>query len=192
VEALAHLMRLGCDRAPADGLARVALAPASGACSALARVAHPRVVRLRAWLGNCRCPPLDAPPPVDLLGLGPGLTPSGDDVLCGVLVTLHAVGWITAAESLARAIAVAAQTATSPLSRAFLRAATHGLGSESLHAAILALLEGRTALAPHIEALDRIGHTSGWDALAGAVLVLQAFGTTAVQRAGVASPELSL
>jgi hypothetical protein len=76
-------------------------------------------------------------------------------------------------------IAKAAPLATSPISAAFLRAAAEGLGCEALHEAISAILEGRTeALARHIEALGRIGHTSGWDALAGAVLVLQAFGTT--------------
>lgn len=191
-DSLQHSMRLGSERAPADGLARIVLAPEPGASSALARIAHPRIARLRAWLDTCRSPPLRTRPPVDLLGLGPGLTPSGDDLLCGALVALHAVGWTAVADSLARAISMAAQTATSPLSGAFLRAATRGFGSEALHATILALLAGRTALAPHLEALDRIGHTSGWDALAGSVLVLQAFRTTAVQRTGVASPELSL
>ena len=38
-------------------------------------------------------------------------------------------------------------------------------------------------VAGRIEALGRIGHTSGWDALAGALLVLQAFGTTEGHRA---------
>jgi hypothetical protein len=116
-----------------------------------------------------------APPPVDLLGLGPGLTPSGDDLLCGLLVALHATGPIEAAQDLAAAIAKAAPYATSPFSGAFLRAAGDGLGCEALHAAIIALLQNRAeAVACHVAVLDRMGATSGWDALAGAVLGLQA------------------
>ena len=89
-------------------------------------------------------------------------------------------------------IAKAAPSATSPISAAFLRAAAEGLGCEALHEAISAILEGHTeVLAGHIEALGRIGHTSGWDALGGAVLVLQAFGTMQGQRAGVASAGIS-
>ena len=85
------------------------------------------------------------------------------------------------------AIAEAAPTATSPISAAFLRAAAEGLGCEALHAAIAAILEGQAdAVADRVEALGRIGHTSGWDALAGAMLVLQAFGSTQRQPAGVA------
>jgi hypothetical protein len=192
-QAVAQLTHLCVARAPEDGLARMVLVPAARDSSALARVARPRIDRLRAWLDDCRFPPAHDTTPVDLLGLGPGLTPSGDDVLCGALVALHAVGWADASGRLARAIDQAAPAATSPLSGAFLRAAAEGLGAEPLHETICGLLSGRSAaLARHLDALDRIGHTSGWDALTGAVLVLQAFGTTAVQRPGVASPELSL
>jgi Protein of unknown function (DUF2877) len=192
-QAVAQLTHLCVARAPEDGLARLALVPAARPNSALARVARPRIDRLRAWLDACRFPPAHDTTPVDLLGLGPGLTPSGDDVLCGALVALHAVGWADASGRLARAIDQAAPAATSPLSGAFLRAAAEGLGAEPLHETICGLLSGRSAaLARHLDALDRIGHTSAWDALTGAVLVLQAFGTTAVQRPGVASPELSL
>jgi Protein of unknown function (DUF2877) len=187
-EAVDELAQLCITGAPEDGLARVVLVRAAGPGSALARVARSRVDRLRAWLDGC-----GAAPPIDLLGLGPGLTPSGDDVLCGALVALRAVGRSGAADRLAATVAVAAPTATSPLSGAFLRAAAEGLGAEPLHEIIRELLSGRTeVLARRLEALGAIGHTSGWDALAGAVLVLQAFRTSAVQRAGVARPELSL
>jgi hypothetical protein len=180
-------------RAPGDGLARMVLAPTLGSGTALERVALPGIGRLRAWLDACRFPPAHHTPPVDLLGLGPGLTPSGDDVLCGALVALHAVGRADALGLLARAIDKAAPAATSRLSGAFLRAAAEGLGAEPLHETICELLSGRAeSVARHLEALGHIGHTSGWDALAGAVLVLQAFGTIAVQSAGVASSELSL
>jgi hypothetical protein len=109
-----------------------------------------------------------------LLGLGPGLTPSGDDLLCGALVALHAVGQVDAARDLHAAIAEAAPVATTPLSAAFLKAAAEGQGSGPLHEAIIALMENQN-VARHLEAVACIGHTSGWDALAGAVLVLRAF-----------------
>jgi hypothetical protein len=175
------LVRFAAERAPVDGLARVVLGTAGDRSSALERIALARVQRVRTWLTG------DTPAPVDLLGLGPGLTPSGDDVLCGMLVALHAVGQAGMAAELYGALAEAAPTATSPISAAFLRAAAEGLGCEALHATIAAVLEGRAeAVSDRAEALGRIGHTSGWDGMAGAVLVLQAFGTRQGQPAGVA------
>ena len=109
-----------------------------------------------------------------------------------MLVALHAVGETDMAHALCAEIAQAAPAATSPISAAFLRAAAEGYGCEALHAAIAAILEGRIeALAGRIETLGRIGHTSGWDALAGALLVLQAFGTTEGHCAGVARARIS-
>ena len=132
-----------------------------------------RAIGPRLWSGpRCRaCSACahgstgDAPPPVDLLGLGPGLTPSGDDVLCGMLVALRAVGQAGMAPELYAALAAAAPTATSPISAAFLRAAAEGLGCEALHAAIAAVLEGqadavsgpRRGFGPHRPHL-RLGH----------------------------------
>jgi len=55
--------------------------------------AVPRVRDLLAWLGRALGSATGSPPPVEgLVGLGPGLTPSGDDFLCGMLITLHASG----------------------------------------------------------------------------------------------------
>jgi hypothetical protein len=193
-DAVRQLAHLSSGRTPEDGLAHIVLGPATGASPVLARVARPRIDRLRTWLCECRAlPACEEAPPVELLGLGPGLTPSGDDVLCGTLVALRAVGWNDAADRLAHAIDRFASAATSPLSRAFLQAAAEGLGAEPLHETIRELLSGRVGTLPgHLQALGRIGHTSGWDALAGAVLVLQASGTIAVQQRGVARSRLSL
>ena len=186
LQALRRLQCLASEQVPADGIARTVLGLAGEQHSAFERVARPRVERLRAWV-TARPSASAGAPPVDLLGLGPGLTPSGDDLLCGVLVALHAVDQTDMARALYAEIAKAAPSATSPLSAAFLRAAAEGLGCEALHAAIAAVLEGQSeALAGRVEALGRVGHTSGWDALAGALLVLQAFGTTDGHSAGVA------
>ena len=192
IAALEDLERLACGEAPVDGIARVALMdPACVPASALARVARPRIARLREWLGVRLARPMREPAPLDLVGLGSGLTPSGDDLLCGALVALHAIGQVDAAHDLYAAISKAARHATSPLSAAFLRAAAEGQSSEPLHETIIALLENQNVAHP-LEAVARIGHTSGWDALAGAVLVLRAFASLTGQGCPVARRSVSL
>jgi hypothetical protein len=172
--ALAEFDRLVCEEAPIDGIARVALCPANVPASASARVAGPRIARLRKWVSARLARPMREPAPFDLVGLGSGLTPSGDDLLCGTLVALHAIGQADVARELYAAISGAAPLATSPLSAAFLRAAAEGQSCEPLHKTIIALLINQSVARP-LAAVARIGHTSGWDALAGAVLVLLAF-----------------
>ena len=54
-------------------------------------------------------------PVAQLLGRGPGLTPTGDDVLAGALVTLHALG-SPAAAPLAHAVRARASAATTTVS----------------------------------------------------------------------------
>jgi hypothetical protein len=103
----------------------------------------------------------------DLVGLGPGLTPSGDDFLIGALAALSAVGQTNMRAALGRAV-VAAAGRTSPLSASLLRAAAAGHVGENLHAMVAAIITGDADGA--IDAATRIGHTSGWDALAGAVV----------------------
>jgi hypothetical protein len=173
--ALDDLERLACEKAPVEGIARVALTGAAGLpTSALARAARPRIARLREWLGERLVRPTCEPAPPDLVGLGPGLTPSGDDFLCGALVALHAIGQVDLARDLYAVIGEVAQIATSPLSAAFLRTAAEGQSSEPLHATIVALLENRSVAHP-LQALAHVGHSSGFDALAGAVLVFRSF-----------------
>lgn len=106
-----------------------------------------------------------------LIGLGPGLTPSGDDFLGGFMVALHALGYRVALRQLWLAIRSDACAATNPISIAFLSAAAKGRGGASLHGTIAAVLSGddpSTALAR----LAQLGHSSGWDALVGVVAVL--------------------
>jgi len=184
--ALDGLERLACEKAPVESIARVALSCAAAGTPAgcamlpatmLARGTGPRIARLRDWIGARLIRPTREPPPLDLVGLGPGLTPAGDDLLCGALLALHAIGQIASARDLYAAIGEVARFATSPLSAACLKAAAEGQSSEPLHQTIVALLTNQSVARP-LEALARIGHTSGWDALAGAVLVLRAFAAT--------------
>jgi hypothetical protein len=190
--ALHRCMAMARDQAPADGLARLVLGLEDTNGTVLARMAAPRLQRLQTWLGEVEGP-AEAAPPVGLLGLGPGLTPSGDDVLIGVLLALHAMGQLTRACALDRAIAASAPSATTALSGACLRAAGDGLGCEALHATLGALLvDDAHGMTRALRALGTIGHTSGWDALAGAVFALEASAARCCRRDGAGHPGLAI
>ncbi len=105
-----------------------------------------------------------------LLGLGPGLTPSGDDFLGGLLVALHRIGMPETALRLSGTIGRNAAGLTHLISRAHLAAAARGLGAEGLHTFIEALLAGAD---PDMARIDHIGHSSGWDAVTGVCLALE-------------------
>ncbi len=106
-----------------------------------------------------------------LLGLGPGLTPSGDDFVGGVLFTrTHESGaaGVDWRQANAKIIARARQR-TNPISFALLADLADGYGYEPLHELAEALEDG-TAGDPVVHALRRLvrlGHSSGWDLLAG-------------------------
>jgi len=109
-----------------------------------------------------------------LLGLGPGLTPSGDDYLGGIMVALRTFGRGAEADALWAWLALRAPSRTSKISMAHLAAAAEGEAHESLHDCLEALGAGVTAGWP--ERLDRlasVGHCSGWDGLAGVLAVAQ-------------------
>ncbi|MFQ5913331.1 MAG: DUF2877 domain-containing protein [Nitrospinota bacterium] len=111
-----------------------------------------------------------------LVGLGPGLTPAGDDLLGGWLTSLRsAEGWGFSRRELDRAAAEVRALAagkTSLISEALLRCAVAGASSESIHNLLNLVLgeprpEGAAFLARAVLGLSRRGHSSGWDALAG-------------------------
>jgi hypothetical protein len=103
-----------------------------------------------------------------LIGLGPGLTPSGDDALGGAAIALHVFGARAAAEELAKFLRATAPGRTSDMAWAFLDAACGGEGTARFHAALAALIDGGD-FAP----LDTMGHSSGWDAMDGALAALE-------------------
>ena len=116
--------------------------------------------RLRVLEGLLRDvrPPVDPDlDPHDLLGRGPGLTPAGDDVLAGWLLAVHHDADLraTPASVLARAA-----TRTSALSAALLREAVAGRGVPAA-VALADALGGHGDVAPPLERLLRVGHTSG-------------------------------
>ena len=107
-----------------------------------------------------------------LIGLGPGLTPSGDDFLCGFMIALHAIGKRDTVRRLWATIREDARTSTNTISLAMLEAAAEGRGCASLHTAICAIMSGLSPAAA-VSGLSRFGHSSGWDSLAGVVVVME-------------------
>jgi len=102
-----------------------------------------------------------------LLGAGQGLTPSGDDVLCAVLLVLCGVG-DPAPIALLGAVVQGRWTATTSLSASLLDAARKGYAvpvvTELVECALRGDLAGaREALTSTLE----IGHSSGADLVAG-------------------------
>jgi hypothetical protein len=171
-------------RAPEDGLGRLIPdlvnapeAPATGPDDSpvLAR-ARPAAHQLTTWLdaGDGRS---GEPVATDfvglLLGLGPGLTPSGDDFLGGAMIALAALGEAGRARGLAELALPAAARLTGKISVAHLACAAEGEGAAALHEALAVLARPEPgAIATALAAIGRIGHCSGWDGLAGAVAVL--------------------
>ena len=143
-----------------------------------ARAAATAVAELGAWLAAALATDdLEYPPASlgSLIGLGPGLTPSGDDFLGGVLIATHALERPGVAERLYAAIAPRLADLTNPISAAHLAAAADGFGSATLHMALDDILAGRLDRLPgDLAELVAIGHASGWDALAGIALALRA------------------
>lgn len=111
-----------------------------------------------------------------LLGLGPGLTPSGDDFVGGGLIALDILGLTESRDQIWSAIAPLARTSTNDVSYAHLSAAADGQGSAAVHALLNDVMTGQNGqMAERIASVAAIGHTSGWDASAGAVTVLRAY-----------------
>ncbi|MGZ4606528.1 MAG: DUF2877 domain-containing protein [Blastococcus sp.] len=94
-----------------------------------------------------------------LIGLGPGLTPAGDDVMAGTIAGLVLLGH-PSAERFAAGVYSLAAGRTTELSRALLRHAAAGRVSGE-YAAVLHGLVGERPLAPAVAQLLATGSTSG-------------------------------
>jgi hypothetical protein len=106
----------------------------------------------------------------DLVGLGPGLTPSGDDVLAGLLLALRLLGgairggtravWL--ADWLSAAVTSDAADRTTSVSATLLYCAAHGQAAGEV-AAVLRGFAGQEPARPAVTRLLAAGHTSGAD-----------------------------
>jgi hypothetical protein len=172
-EALARLWELTRATAPRESLVPL-VDPSSRrrARHPLGRRARPAIVALLATLqAGDRDDLVTATAP--LAGLGPGLTPAGDDFLVGLMAGLHvwsgplaASGW--SVEQACQILAEAAAPLTTTLSAAWLRAAAAGEFAEPWHQLVAALgSQNQDDLQIAADRLLKQGATSGADALAG-------------------------
>ncbi len=103
-----------------------------------------------------------------LLGLGPGLTPAGDDLVGGAFFARRLIASDAAWNEAAAAIRARADARTHPISATLLGDLLDGSGYAPLHDLAQALAESDGAAALDAAArLVRIGHSSGWDILTG-------------------------
>ena len=110
----------------------------------------------------------------ELLGRGPGLTPAGDDAICGYLYTRRTTAPEAAGDEATFAVAHAA-TATGQPSLSLIRAAASGEVFAPVAAMVVALLRADgPALAPAVRALSQLGKTTGRAALTGILAALDA------------------
>jgi len=111
-----------------------------------------------------------------LVGLGPGLTPAGDDLTGGAFFAralLARAGIIDAAAwgEAAAAVRTAATRLTHPIGVALLGDLLAGEGWAPLHELATALAQEDDGAALHAAArLTSLGHSSGWDLLAGFII----------------------
>ncbi len=98
----------------------------------------------------------------DLVGLGPGLTPAGDDLLVGCLFALHALRHPRLPHAAACVLEHAPRTTR--VSAAWLRAAAAGEAPAAWHRLVLDLGAGQE-LAPALSAIAGWGASSGQHAL---------------------------
>lgn len=109
--------------------------------------------------------------PERLVGLGPGLTPAGDDLLCGALAASHGFGE-GGSTALLCAQVRRLSAHTSLLSGALLRAAADGYAFRELLSLLAALCGDGSDVVPPLKHLFAVGATSGTEIARGALLTL--------------------
>lgn len=160
-------------RLPTDGLAALVFDPsARSAMTPTAQAGAPQIAALAAALpatiasGRWSDDAMRAA--LLLLGLGPGLTPSGDDFLGGVMLALTARGQAGLRDALWESLAGELDDLTVPVSAMHLSAAADGMGAEAVHDLINALAAGDEPLImPALNLVLALGATSGADTVAG-------------------------
>lgn len=114
-----------------------------------------------------------------LLGLGRGLTPSGDDLILGLLLALNRQpvkrprrGVSAGIEMLNRLVIEQAYKKTTALSANLIECAANGEADERLIAAVDGILTGQPDLSECVRHLSDWGASSGVDALVGMAIAL--------------------
>jgi hypothetical protein len=111
-----------------------------------------------------------------LIGLGPGLTPSGDDYLAGLLLSLTACSKVLTSpfklvqKDLSNTVIESAPGLTNDISRQMLIFAAKGTGSELMENMVLALFcaaQNQNSVIQAAADLSTVGASSGFDQLLG-------------------------
>ena len=159
--------------APAGGLARVSVERAGAVLTPLERSASLGLTDLFTGLRLVDRSQVARGAHV-LAGLGPGLTPSGDDVLVGCLLALAALPDVDGT-SVREAIASSVSHRTTRISTAYLDAAARGEASEAWHHLGAAMNTSDTVrVVGAARQVVAVGETSGSDMLGGFVLASRA------------------
>lgn len=175
------------------GLAPLVFGEGSGAVSrrrtATLASARPLVGTLRQHLPDVirtgQIPAPCAEAMTFLVGLGPGLTPSGDDLLGGLFIALTALGAEQTRDQLWAVVADEINDLTNEISAMHLAVAADGFGGASVHELVAALIKGdKNHLRPCLDTVAAIGHSSGLDTVAGLALAIDGWLTAAAQRVG--------
>ncbi|WP_019373175.1 DUF2877 domain-containing protein [Melaminivora alkalimesophila] len=105
-----------------------------------------------------------------LIGLGPGLTPSGDDFVVGFVGALWLDGQTNMVRYLRRHLREHLWQATNVISAQYLRHALHGRFSSPLRSLLEAMIQGEPdsrQLMAALRGVMAVGSSSGWDSLMG-------------------------
>jgi hypothetical protein len=109
-----------------------------------------------------------------LIGLGHGLTPSGDDFVGGLVFMYRQIEAVYPTLSLWKggdvpAVLKSSERMTSRVSHTLLADLAEGQSHAPLHDLVNDLFSdnGRFAAADHVRSVSSIGHSSGWDMLTG-------------------------
>jgi hypothetical protein len=158
-------------RGPLPDARLLSAAPARALIAEALRWCGPSVLAGQPWSGKVepavatigRLEALDSLSTVAraLGGLGPGLTPAGDDALSGVLFAFRAMAGPSVEAAL---LAIAGSVRSSELSAAILTAAAVGAQIEPVHDLVMAAAANDEAVAAKAAVdLDRYGSSSGRD-----------------------------
>jgi hypothetical protein len=105
-----------------------------------------------------------------LLGLGPGLTPSGDDLVGACLFARRVRGFDAVWRDAAHKLTCAAAERSNAISAALFADLARGATYAPLHELAAAMHGDADALLAAARGLTAIGHSSGWDMLTGFIL----------------------
>ena len=113
---------------------------------------------------------------IALLGLGPGLTPLGDDFILGVVLSLnrweHVIHPLMELEKLNQSLLKSAKGKTTSLSASLLACAVEGIADERLLVVLDSVFTGKESKLEDLENLLSWGSSSGIAVLAGIMSVL--------------------